>query len=353
MTTKTTSRRNPGTRGKSRASAPPAELASAAAAGGLWGEVITWQAGGEQPYRAVVAALASSGLDETVAREMLPRHAFARACRELGRERVINLIDETAGELEFQFNRQAFDKDSKEYTFPLEAKLRLSKETGDVHATSAELQLAAKDLLDRKIATRTPGDIGQVVQRLFDREGGAFPDLYPIRPQGGAYFVPARYADFVGRVERFLGELGGLVHRFPVPRGVPAGDRSVSEIVANGIRGVVEGYARDVAELKFNARDRGWEARADRIRLAREKVEVLKEYLAGQTDALDAALQRVDGALKEKFAKAQRARAAVEGGFWAECESCGLPRAWEWGDAESGSGRFVCSECGHDNAVEW
>src|SRR5215813_12352274 len=55
----------------------------------LLGEVITWNAGGVKvKHTALVEALRDAGLDEKVARELAPRHAFTRACRKLGEKRI-------------------------------------------------------------------------------------------------------------------------------------------------------------------------------------------------------------------------------------------------------------------------
>ena len=50
----------------------------------LHGEIITWNcAGAAIRHSELVEALSRSGLDPRVAREMLPRNAFARACKKL------------------------------------------------------------------------------------------------------------------------------------------------------------------------------------------------------------------------------------------------------------------------------
>jgi hypothetical protein len=47
----------------------------------LLGEVIAWTCAGVTVRHAdLMAALASAGLDEGVARDLAPRHAFTRAC---------------------------------------------------------------------------------------------------------------------------------------------------------------------------------------------------------------------------------------------------------------------------------
>lgn len=55
----------------------------------LLGEVLTWTcAGATVRHPDLVAALRDAGLDESVARELAPRHAFTRACRKLSDRRI-------------------------------------------------------------------------------------------------------------------------------------------------------------------------------------------------------------------------------------------------------------------------
>ena len=56
----------------------------------LLGEVIAWACPGlTVSHAALVAALEDADLDPAVARELAPRHAFARACRVLSDRRII------------------------------------------------------------------------------------------------------------------------------------------------------------------------------------------------------------------------------------------------------------------------
>ncbi len=68
----------------------PAGLFPAAAPGTpLLGEIITWTcAGVTVKYADLIAALKEAGLDESVARELAPRHAFTRACKKLSDARI-------------------------------------------------------------------------------------------------------------------------------------------------------------------------------------------------------------------------------------------------------------------------
>ena len=56
----------------------------------LLGEIITWNCSGVSlQYTDLIDALKSADLNERVARELAPRHAFARACKKLQQARII------------------------------------------------------------------------------------------------------------------------------------------------------------------------------------------------------------------------------------------------------------------------
>ena len=71
----------------------------------LLGEVISWTCTGVTvTHAALVAALKEAGLDENVARELAPRHAFTRACRKLSDHRLQR--DRLRGEFVPPFHRR-------------------------------------------------------------------------------------------------------------------------------------------------------------------------------------------------------------------------------------------------------
>ena len=95
------------------------------------GEVIAWTCAGVAVRHAdLVAALASAGLDEGVARELAPRHAFTRACKKLSDQRIIRPVGEDGTTVRFQFTAETRHTDRIEYT--LETLLTLDKGTGAV-----------------------------------------------------------------------------------------------------------------------------------------------------------------------------------------------------------------------------
>src|SRR5262249_59337207 len=78
----------------------------------------------------LIAALRAAGLDEGLARQLAPRHAFRRACRKLARQRVIRAVSEDEAAITFQFTAER--RAGRQHQYELEALLRLDKATGAV-----------------------------------------------------------------------------------------------------------------------------------------------------------------------------------------------------------------------------
>src|SRR5271157_5989987 len=84
----------------------------------LLGEIITWACSKVSiRHLDLIEALRGSGLDESVARELAPRHAFARACKKLSDARIIRQVAEDAATIQFQFTAERRDGDRFAYDF--------------------------------------------------------------------------------------------------------------------------------------------------------------------------------------------------------------------------------------------
>lgn len=261
----------------------------------LLGEVISWTCSGVAVTRPdLAAALADAGLDPAAARDLAPRDAFARACRRLARERIVRPVAEDTRFIRFQFTQESRAGDRFEYT--LETMLTLDKETGRIACDLPGLATLAQEELDRATDARSGADVTRVIQKLFERHA----DLFPVRPQGGVYFVPERHAEFVDRVQAMLGRLNGQILRFPVPAGTGEGDRSVRASVAAGLAAVIDDHRRAVARFGEDTRDGTLDRAADKIRATRFKVEAYAELLAGEKARLDRALADARDELRAK-----------------------------------------------------
>jgi hypothetical protein len=261
----------------------------------LLGEIITWSCSGVSiRLTDLVEALRDAGLDEGVARELAPRHAFSRACKKLSEARIIRPVAEDAHHITFQFTKESRASDSYEYT--LETRLTLEKSTGKVACDLPGLATLAQEELDRCIAARSGADVTRAIQRLFEREA----DLFPIREKGGCYFVPERHSAFVDRIDRFVKKLNGGLGRFPVPAGTSHGDRSVREAVASGIETLIREHDAAVEGFGEDTRESTFERAAERIKQTRFKIEAYGEYLAGERSRLERELSQAQARLRAK-----------------------------------------------------
>jgi hypothetical protein len=263
----------------------------------LLGEVISWTCPGVSvKFTALLDALRSADLDESVARALQPRHAFARACRKLSESRIIRQLAEDERYLTFQFTAESRSGNTFEYT--LETLLRLDKQTGVVACDLPGLATLAQEYFDQALENRKGADISRVIQKLFDRQA----DLFPIRDQGAVYFVPIRFSEFVDGVQKFVNTVGGRLARFPVPVGTSEGDRSVKEAVAEGLSGVIADHRAAVAGFGDDTRESTLRRAAERVRTTRFKLEAYADLLAEEKARLDRELAQAAEELRAKVA---------------------------------------------------
>lgn len=261
----------------------------------LHGEIITWSMGGVAVTLGELrAALEANGLTTAVVRDMLPRHAFSRACRKLADRRIIRRVDEDEQVIHFQFTQEVRVGDGYEYN--RETILTLSKADGAITCDLEALAVAAEEALDAAMGVRTASDVTQAIQRLFAREA----DLFSIREQGGCYFVPQRHAEFVARIEGFVARLGGRIGRFPVPKGTAQGDRSVKASVAEGMEGMIRDHMEAIEGFDATTRESTFAKTAERIRNTRHKLLSYAEYLGAERDRLEAVVADAAGLLRAR-----------------------------------------------------
>lgn len=271
----------------------------------LLGEVITWQVKTDSvKHNDVVNALVDAGLDDKLAREMLPKHAFTRAAKKLTEDRVIDVLRDEADTVTFQFTKRALRGD--EWKYEKETLLVLDKVTGKIKCDNDDLRKFAQGELDRCIEARTASDVTKIVQKLFGKEA----DLFPLRDQGGVYFVPNEHVGFTEKVGTFLDKLGGRLLRFPVPRDTRQGDQAVQDAVAGGLQELVAEHERAIADFDLSVRPDTFVRVADRIHQTRVKVEAYASYLDEKREELLAAVDEAKRKLKLRVDELTATRAA-------------------------------------------
>jgi hypothetical protein len=286
----------------------------------LHGEIVTWSMGGNPvAHSELIAALEANDLPTGVIRELLPRHAFSRACSKLREQRIIRRVEETDAEIRFQFTVERRTGDGFEYD--RETILTLDKSDGTISCDLPDLATAARAAFDEAMGARTPGDVTKTIQRLFDKEA----DLFSIRPQGGCYFVPAAYADFLSRIESFVSRLNGTIGRFPVPKGTAHGDASVKVSVAEGMAGMIREHMEAIESFDVNTHAATMEKRAEAIKTTRYKLLAYAEYLGSEKERLEATVFEAADLLRarvELLAEEKDATTAERGGEPPEREPC-------------------------------
>jgi alkylhydroperoxidase family enzyme len=300
------------------ATAPPPRAASretpfhVPADGKVWGEIVAWSPGGVRvPHADVVAALKASGLDPAEAREFSPRNAWLRAKNQLKESRVIcELPDdpEAPGKLRFQFNTEKPSAGGALVEYPFETVVSVDRETGDLACDDGAVLALARAKFEECRTTRTGADLSQIVQRVLSKHG----ELFPVRDQGGCYFVPAAHLGFVEKVERFVTLTQGRMSRFPVAKGTETGDASVRDAVVDGLAAVITDHEKAVEAWDVETRQGTIDRAVGRVRVTREKLAAYAEYLGDQRAALEAALADADGKLRAKVAELARTKAAAE-----------------------------------------
>lgn len=260
------------------------------------GEVIAWRCSATN-QAAMVDALRAAGLNVKMARELAPRNAFSRALKKLSDQRVIRQTAENATEIEFQFTKEA--KLGGAFVYSREAVLTLVKRDGAIKCENPGLKAAAESALDVAFGVRTASDVTSIVQRIIEANG----DLFPIRPQGGCYFVPQAFAPLVDQVQVFLGGIGGAVVRFSVAQGNPETERSVRVSMGEGLAAVIAEHEAAVAAFDVDTRPDTIKRAAERIRTAKFKVEAYSALLGEQREKLEAALKDAGERLKLKVAE--------------------------------------------------
>jgi hypothetical protein len=280
----------------------PFELAPGTA---LHGEIITWNFRGlEIRHYELVEALEACGLDGSIVRDILPRNAFARACRKLTAERIIRQVAEDHASILFQFTAERRDGDG--FLYERETLLTLRKSDGEIACEVPGIATLAREALDGAMGVRTTSDVSTIIMKLCNRES----DIFPIKDGcGGAYFVPQSAVEFLEKVECLVKRLGGSIARFPIPRGTAQGDTSVRSSVAGGLDEMIAAHREAVGEFSVDTRASTFTRAAERIKATRHKILAYAEYLGAERERLEEAVAEAQRELLARVAEIEKEKA--------------------------------------------
>ena len=261
----------------------------------LLGEIVSWNVSKVSiSQTALEDALKSADLTTHVTPELPFQTAFTRACKNLGQKHLIRKLEEDSEFVYFQFTKEA--REAEYFTYSTEGKLTLSKETGKVACTAAELGQAVQVELDKELPLRKGADVSKLLLKLLEHEAG----LFPVRPQGGCYLVMKEHSLFLDSLESFTGRVGGCLLRYPIPSGTRSGDQSVKLTIASGLSALINEYSNSIDNFGSDTKPSTLEKAAGHIRVARFKVESYSAYLEDERTRLDDLLAAASERLKEK-----------------------------------------------------
>lgn len=270
--------------------------------GDIWGWVVSWDLDGlTMRFSELSDALRAAGLDPSVAREKLPRDAFARAARRLTTGGIIRPIKDETDPVHLRFQLTREDQAGDELLYSREAVICLDKTTGEITSDVPEVTARAKAAFDAAMDLRTSGDVTSIVQRLFKREGANGADLFPVNKRG-TYFVRKEQGAFLDKIGAFVSGVKGHFVRIPYASGEDAGDTQVKAIVTDGIEDLIRDLDASTAEFCSETSDRAMTAAAERIKMIKFKIDSYSTYLDDQKDQLQDALRDAVGRMRERYA---------------------------------------------------
>lgn len=259
------------------------------------GDCISWKAPKEVPLQELRAAMAAEGIDEKIIKELKARNAFVRACRKMQDERVIRKVMENETELKFQFTKEFLQGSDLEYL--KEEALVVCKDTGVITAErDPAFAEEAQKLLNECSGVRTGADINRMIQKVFSENGS----IYPIREEGGAYFVPSQYEGMVDKFENLLLRIGGKMRRLMIPVS-PKNKSNVIDVVKEGTQQIIEEFKNTIEAYSDTAAPGHVENCLKRIRTQEAKCEAMKELLGVQLFDLEEGFDHCKKLLDKKI----------------------------------------------------
>ncbi len=272
------------------------------------GQAVSWTAPQNVPLPTLRDGMALAGFDPNMVKDMAPRNAFSRAARELSEERVIRKTREDETHVYFQFTKEYLDSRMAEFNYSKECELGVNKESGDVRCSSRspdmssfdafKLAAEAEQMLKNHQSMRLKGDVTALVQKIFKSNEGL---LVRMIDRGGMYFVPNAYKDLSDRVETLLKHVGGTLKRYTIYLGDPSTEVSVSEVMADHFREMIDEVRASVEELCENSENETFVKRTEKVQRQRAMLEANLVLLGAKVDEVTKALEDTERLMLDKL----------------------------------------------------
>ncbi len=261
------------------------------------GEIVSWQPPKVVRFLDLKAALGVAGLDEALAREMLPRNAFSRAAKSLAEHRIIRQVSEDEKQIIFQFTQEHLSDGKYEYSY--ETKLYLGKENGSVVCPDhPELAPLAMQLIQNEMEVRKTMDVSRLIQRIFDQHSA---DLVPIRSQGGVYFVVESQQELIESVDVLLKTIGGHLRRFRITPDSATTAQSVARSMHEYMLTLLSDFEKTCGDINRDSAPHVLQRRALRVIELRGKLDANKDLLQDLVSDVSERLDQAEKLLAEKL----------------------------------------------------
>lgn len=259
------------------------------------GNIVSWESPKEEVLFADLrCALGVNGFSEDLAKEMAPRNAFSRACKQMKEDRVIDKVEETKEEIKFQLTRKSLVGTELEYT--KECDMFLNKETGRVHGSNTQLAEHAEKLVFHHQNVRCSADITRLIQKIFENSGG---DLVPVRKQGGVYFVPHTHTELIHRIGSLMSTLGGALNLFAVDASDEKTKECVAEQMTDHLLGLIDEFKANCNGITADTGQATIERRVDNVIEIKGKLQSYESLLTGYVDKISREIDDAERVLLE------------------------------------------------------
>lgn len=255
------------------------------------GRIVKFDVNGPCTIDQLKAGLAQANLGADKAKDMLPRHAWARACKQLTKGRVISQVREDTTHIYFQFTEEALAGDRLNYNF--EAVMALNKTTGQVTSMDDPvLAIRAQALVNAEIPQRTKADVTRLIHRIFREKEGDLASW----DGGGSYFVFEEHEHIVDAIEVLLSHIGGSVSslKIVVDDSDPKTQQSLAVVMMDHLNGLVDEFRDSCKTFTIDTDPDVVERRVDTLTVLRGKLDLYADVLMEQAENIREQISAAD-----------------------------------------------------------
>jgi hypothetical protein len=266
------------------------------------GFIISWQVPSIVQLDDLRNGIVAAGHDPLdLAPDLKPASLVARTAGLIAKQFSTKDVKRLARKVEHterQITRE--DHDALGLTYSAEDRIGFDESTGHVVNQHGVGVIVEQTKIE---TTRRASDVTRVVQTIVEQAGS---DLIPVRKQGGAYFVPAGHT-VIDRARSVVEAVGGRLEQFACTIGHgDASDRtgqSVAQVITDYLLGQIDELQAAVDELnEAGIRSDVKSRRLTRVAELRDRLGAYASLLGAQASGLTTALDKAEATLLAKLA---------------------------------------------------